>query len=250
MGWASVLAGVGMAVGPPLAYGDQYWSINKKHDSRGFSIDVCAILIIANLTRLVYWLGKRSLPNVPPSPVHPHGRRPVRPPLRLPQVPTARLGRDAAVPHRQLLAVAELWSLPRVLGYPRRRSFGPLPPAPSLRLLRPAARLDRARSGGYTPHPASPRQLPRQIDRRIPSFSPRRLVRRRRLQARLLLRHAEPVAIQGVRGVPVRRRHRPLRPDVPVPPQDRRRPSRASRVARYSRSSRRRGAARIARGQA
>ncbi|BGP62250.1 hypothetical protein NBRC10512v2_003579 [Rhodotorula toruloides] len=46
-----------MAVGPPLAYGDQYWSINKKHDSRGFSIDVCAILIIANLTRLVYWLG-------------------------------------------------------------------------------------------------------------------------------------------------------------------------------------------------
>ncbi|GAA5966316.1 hypothetical protein JCM8115_004827 [Rhodotorula mucilaginosa] len=54
-----VIAGVLMAVGPPLAYADQYVSICKKHDSRGFSTDVTGILIIANITRLFYWIGAR-----------------------------------------------------------------------------------------------------------------------------------------------------------------------------------------------
>ncbi|POY71765.1 hypothetical protein BMF94_5126 [Rhodotorula taiwanensis] len=58
MGALAVIAGVLMAVGPPLAYADQYVSICKKHDSRGFSIDVTGILIIANITRLFYWLGE------------------------------------------------------------------------------------------------------------------------------------------------------------------------------------------------
>ncbi|BGP55219.1 hypothetical protein JCM8202_003776 [Rhodotorula sphaerocarpa] len=57
MGVLAVIAGVLMAVGPPLAYADQFVSICRKHDSRGFSIDVTGILIIANITRLVYWLG-------------------------------------------------------------------------------------------------------------------------------------------------------------------------------------------------
>ncbi|GAA5825587.1 hypothetical protein JCM11251_000296 [Rhodosporidiobolus azoricus] len=59
MGVLSVIAGVLMAVGPPLAYSDQYISICKKHTSAGFSTDICALLIIANITRCVYWLGER-----------------------------------------------------------------------------------------------------------------------------------------------------------------------------------------------
>ncbi|TNY20032.1 hypothetical protein DMC30DRAFT_398884 [Rhodotorula diobovata] len=58
MGLVSVLAGVAMAIGPPLAYADQYVSICRKHDSRGFSLDVTGILIVANVTRCIYWLGE------------------------------------------------------------------------------------------------------------------------------------------------------------------------------------------------
>ncbi|GAA5825771.1 hypothetical protein JCM3770_000636 [Rhodotorula araucariae] len=57
MGFWAVLAGVAMAIGPPLAYADQYVSICRKHDSRGFSLDVTGILIVANVTRCIYWLG-------------------------------------------------------------------------------------------------------------------------------------------------------------------------------------------------
>ncbi|KAG8928080.1 hypothetical protein FRC02_007385 [Tulasnella sp. 418] len=57
--WFSTIASVGMAVGPPLVYGDQAYSIVKKKDSTGFSRDVCAILLIANITRCFFWLGNR-----------------------------------------------------------------------------------------------------------------------------------------------------------------------------------------------
>ncbi|RPD64309.1 hypothetical protein L226DRAFT_505908 [Lentinus tigrinus ALCF2SS1-7] len=57
--WISVLASVGMAVGPPLVYADQAYSIVKKQDSTGFSRDVCAILLLANITRCFFWLGNR-----------------------------------------------------------------------------------------------------------------------------------------------------------------------------------------------
>ncbi|KAI6001042.1 hypothetical protein F5J12DRAFT_723880 [Pisolithus orientalis] len=62
--WVSVTASVGMAVGPPLVYADQAVSIvRKKHaslrDSTGFSRDVCAILLLANITRCFFWLGTR-----------------------------------------------------------------------------------------------------------------------------------------------------------------------------------------------
>ncbi|KAK1215481.1 hypothetical protein PQX77_021915 [Marasmius sp. AFHP31] len=46
-----------MAVGPPLVYADQAYSIVRKKDSTGFSRDVCAILLIANITRCFFWLG-------------------------------------------------------------------------------------------------------------------------------------------------------------------------------------------------
>ncbi|ELU43584.1 PQ-loop domain-containing protein [Rhizoctonia solani AG-1 IA] len=51
MTWISTLSSIGMAVGPPLVYADQ--------DSSGFSRDVCAILLIANIARCFFWLGNR-----------------------------------------------------------------------------------------------------------------------------------------------------------------------------------------------
>ncbi|KDQ61619.1 hypothetical protein JAAARDRAFT_123350 [Jaapia argillacea MUCL 33604] len=55
--WLSTLASVGMAIGPPLVYADQAISIIRKKDATGFSRDVCAILLIANVTRCFFWLG-------------------------------------------------------------------------------------------------------------------------------------------------------------------------------------------------
>lgn len=46
-----------MAVGPPLVYADQAASIIRKRDATGFSRDVCAILLLANITRCFFWLG-------------------------------------------------------------------------------------------------------------------------------------------------------------------------------------------------
>jgi len=57
--WVSTLASIGMAVGPPLVYADQAFSIVRKKDSTGFSRDVCAILLLANITRCFFWLGSR-----------------------------------------------------------------------------------------------------------------------------------------------------------------------------------------------
>ncbi|KAJ3555515.1 hypothetical protein NM688_g2534 [Phlebia brevispora] len=72
--WLSTIASVGMAVGPPLVYADQAYSIVRKkvrersplrlypadrlrRDATGFSRDVCAILLLANITRCYFWLG-------------------------------------------------------------------------------------------------------------------------------------------------------------------------------------------------
>ncbi|KAJ6591831.1 hypothetical protein DFH09DRAFT_1418066 [Mycena vulgaris] len=67
--WLSTVASIGMAVGPPLVYADQAFSIVRKKsvshsnssllDATGFSRDVCAILLIANITRCFFWLGDR-----------------------------------------------------------------------------------------------------------------------------------------------------------------------------------------------
>ncbi|CAK5267349.1 unnamed protein product, partial [Mycena citricolor] len=57
MNWLTTIASIGMAVGPPLTYVDQAYSIVRKKDSTGFSRDVCAILLIANITRCFFWLG-------------------------------------------------------------------------------------------------------------------------------------------------------------------------------------------------
>jgi hypothetical protein len=56
--WISVAASIGMAVGPPFVYADQAVSIVRKKDASGFSRDVCAILLIANITRCFFRLGE------------------------------------------------------------------------------------------------------------------------------------------------------------------------------------------------
>ncbi len=55
----STLASLGMAIGAPLVYADQAYSIYRKQDARGFSHDVCAVLLLANITRCFFWLGER-----------------------------------------------------------------------------------------------------------------------------------------------------------------------------------------------
>ncbi|KAG7443670.1 uncharacterized protein BT62DRAFT_953401 [Guyanagaster necrorhizus] len=55
--WLSTAASIGMAVGPPLVYADQAVSIVRRQDATGFSRDVCAILLLANITRCFFWLG-------------------------------------------------------------------------------------------------------------------------------------------------------------------------------------------------
>ncbi|GAA5904493.1 Any1p [Sporobolomyces salmoneus] len=57
--WLTVVGGICMALFPPLAYYDQYISICRKRNSSGFSIDIPGLLIVANLTRCMYWLGAR-----------------------------------------------------------------------------------------------------------------------------------------------------------------------------------------------
>ncbi|KAH9004646.1 hypothetical protein EDB86DRAFT_2884615 [Lactarius hatsudake] len=57
--WLSTLASTGMAVGAPLVYADQTVSIIRKKDSAGFSRDICAVLLVANITRCFFWLGER-----------------------------------------------------------------------------------------------------------------------------------------------------------------------------------------------
>lgn len=55
----STLAALAMAFGAPLIYADQAWSIQKRRNAEGFSKDVCAVLLIANLSRIFFWFGER-----------------------------------------------------------------------------------------------------------------------------------------------------------------------------------------------
>ncbi|VDB84846.1 unnamed protein product [Peniophora sp. CBMAI 1063] len=55
--WMSTVASVGMAIGPSLVYADQAYSIVRKKDATGFSRDICAVLLLANIMRCYFWLG-------------------------------------------------------------------------------------------------------------------------------------------------------------------------------------------------
>ena len=58
MGIIATLAAIGMSVGPPLAYADQFAAIVRNKSSAGFSKDVCGVLLVANITRIWYWFGE------------------------------------------------------------------------------------------------------------------------------------------------------------------------------------------------
>lgn len=57
--YAHTLACAHPAFGAPLVYADQAWSIQKRRSSEGFSMDVCAVLLIANICRVFFWFGER-----------------------------------------------------------------------------------------------------------------------------------------------------------------------------------------------
>ncbi|GAA5841591.1 hypothetical protein JCM5353_003673 [Sporobolomyces roseus] len=57
--WITIVGGICMALLPPLAYTDQYISICRKRNATGFSTDIPGLLIVANVTRCIYWLGER-----------------------------------------------------------------------------------------------------------------------------------------------------------------------------------------------
>jgi len=59
MGWVSTLASVGIALGSPLVYLDQYLRIERGKSSEGFSHLICVVLLVANISRVFYWLGER-----------------------------------------------------------------------------------------------------------------------------------------------------------------------------------------------
>ncbi|UZJ55903.1 hypothetical protein CBS101457_005223 [Exobasidium rhododendri] len=48
-----------LAIGAPLVYADQARNIVNRRNAEGFSKDVCAVLLIANICRCFFWLGER-----------------------------------------------------------------------------------------------------------------------------------------------------------------------------------------------
>lgn len=53
----STLAALAMAFGAPLVYADQARNIINRRNAEGFSKDVCAVLLIANICRCFFWFG-------------------------------------------------------------------------------------------------------------------------------------------------------------------------------------------------
>ncbi|RUP48826.1 PQ loop repeat-domain-containing protein [Jimgerdemannia flammicorona] len=56
---ATLVLQVLMVIGPITGYVDQYRVVNKFKSSQGFSIETCGVLLVANIVRIFFWLGKR-----------------------------------------------------------------------------------------------------------------------------------------------------------------------------------------------
>ncbi len=56
---ASILVSIGLAVGPALIYAEQAYRMQERRNAEGFSKDVCAVLLIANIARIYWWLPTR-----------------------------------------------------------------------------------------------------------------------------------------------------------------------------------------------
>ncbi|RUS12964.1 hypothetical protein BC937DRAFT_86595 [Endogone sp. FLAS-F59071] len=61
---ATIIFQVLMVVGPVTGYVDQYLVVSRTKSSRGFSIETCGVLLIANIIRIFFWLGKRFDPTL------------------------------------------------------------------------------------------------------------------------------------------------------------------------------------------
>ncbi|CAD8054122.1 unnamed protein product [Paramecium primaurelia] len=57
--FADLALNVGFVLGPLIGYVAQYSLIKQQKSVGSFSIDVCAILLFANLLRIVFWYNKR-----------------------------------------------------------------------------------------------------------------------------------------------------------------------------------------------
>ncbi|KAA1137078.1 hypothetical protein PGTUg99_007528 [Puccinia graminis f. sp. tritici] len=55
MAWMSTLASIGIALGSPLVYLDQYLSIQKTQSSQGFSHLICVVLLQYYAIVLLAW---------------------------------------------------------------------------------------------------------------------------------------------------------------------------------------------------
>lgn len=58
----NVLFDAGMVIGPVIGYIYQYKLIRSKQSVGTFSIDVCGILLFANITRLNFYIFKKYEP--------------------------------------------------------------------------------------------------------------------------------------------------------------------------------------------
>ncbi|XP_074603478.1 solute carrier family 66 member 2 isoform X2 [Brevipalpus obovatus] len=56
---ANLVNSLFLMFGGALPYIPQYLEISEKNDAEGFSMLVCFILLIANITRIFYWIGQR-----------------------------------------------------------------------------------------------------------------------------------------------------------------------------------------------
>ena len=51
----SHIAPIFIVTSPVTSYADQIWSINKNHSSAGFSLDIPLIMLVASITKYVFF---------------------------------------------------------------------------------------------------------------------------------------------------------------------------------------------------
>ena len=57
MGLISIVTSIAIAVAPLIVYTDQIISIVKSKSSKDFSSFICLILLLSNITRILFWFG-------------------------------------------------------------------------------------------------------------------------------------------------------------------------------------------------
>jgi hypothetical protein len=57
--WTTLFFQIAMVFAPAAAYIDQYLVMRRTGSARGFSSAICGVLLIANILRIFFWLGRR-----------------------------------------------------------------------------------------------------------------------------------------------------------------------------------------------